>query len=672
MGLSLLLRPIAYSQMEVPSDVPHQHFDSLVRTRHRHPRRRTNNSPRRDRRFARRSKYYLCSVIFLILSFSVSQVTVSHEAREQVVRGGPLTTSLRGPSFGYSSQWGSYGGPIMPNGVAVDASGDVYIADAKNFAIVKLARNGSFLASWGSYGSGSGQFSNPEGIALDASGDVFVSDSVNNNVQKFTNTGGFVASWSTWNKTSVLSHPFGVSVNSTGFVYVVDQGDQRVQVYKNNGTYVGTFGGSGSTPGKFVSPFGVTVSSTNVYVTDNSLQSGNITEFTKNGGFVCEWGASSLGEPAMLSVDNSSNIYVVDNFYDDIVKFSPCNNKPLWASGTAGSGPGEFNGPVGVAVDNQMNVLIGDSENFRVEKISASAGGYVSSLTYPRFGLFSNPFDTALDGSGSIYVADEGNGRVQKFSVAGSFVLSWGVAEPGGSLFDPFGIAVDHSGNVYVSDYSNSRVEKFLPNGTYLRDLGSGNMQFVNPYGVAVDPSNNVYVTDNANNTVQKFDSSGTRIVEWSSKTGNCQFSNPTGIVADSLGSVYVADSGSNRIEKCTASGGFLLAWGVSGSGNGLFNYPSHLAMDSTGNIYVADTFNDRVQEFASNGTFLTSFGTIGAGNGQLVDPRGVVVDNSGNVYVADTGSSLGTSNNRVEVFAPSTSTSNGGTGGGGRRMLEM
>ncbi len=612
---------------------------------------------------------YVWGVVLLFLAFSSASLDVNESSRELVAKATNPASIAGDPSFSYSSQWGSYGGPLMPNGVVTDSAGNVYVADAKSYAIVKLARNGSFIALWGSHGSAPGQFSNPEGIALDASGNVFVSDSVNNNVQKFTNTGGFIASWNTWNKTSILSHPFGISVNSTGFVYVVDQGDKRVQIYRNNGTYVGTFGSSGSTPGKFLSPFGVSVGPAYVYVSDNSLQSGNITEFTKTGGFVCAWGAMNLGEPAMLSVDNSSNIYVADNFYGDIVKFSPCNNKPLWSSGSLGAGPGQFNGPVGVALD-QASVLVGDSENFRVEKLSASSGSYVSSLTYPRFGLLSSPFDTAFDGSGNIYVADEGNSRVQKFSLAGLFVLSWGATETAGALFDPFGITVDHTGNVYVADYSNSRVEKFLPNGTYVGDLGNGNKRFVNPYGVTVDPGNNVYVTDNTNNTVQKFDSSGNVIIEWSSKTGNCQFTNPTGVAIDGSGNVYVSDSGNNRIEKCTASGSFLQAWGASGSGNGLFNYPSHLSLDAAGDLYVADTFNNRVQEFATNGTFLASFGMVGIGNGQLVDPRGLVVDNSGKVYVADTGSSLTTSNNRIQVFVPSTSASNGGAGGG--HMLEM
>ena len=191
-----------------------------------------------DTGLARRPKYYLCGAILLILSFSVAHLTVGHASKDQVVRSGPLAASVGDPSFSYVSQWGSYGGPIMPNGVTVDPSGNVYIADAKNYAIVKLARDGSFVTSWGSYGTGPGQFRNPEGVALDASGNVYVTDSVNNNVEKFTNAGVFVGSWNTWNKTNVLRTPIGLSVNATGFVYVADEGNQRVEIFSSDGTYV--------------------------------------------------------------------------------------------------------------------------------------------------------------------------------------------------------------------------------------------------------------------------------------------------------------------------------------------------------------------------------------------------------------------------------------------------
>src|SRR5712691_2207863 len=78
-----------------------------------------------------------------------------------------LVTMSGANSFAYSWQWGAYGGPVTPNGVTVDASGNVFIADAKNFDVYELAKDGSLLAAWGSQGTGPGHFNNPEGIARD-------------------------------------------------------------------------------------------------------------------------------------------------------------------------------------------------------------------------------------------------------------------------------------------------------------------------------------------------------------------------------------------------------------------------------------------------------------------------------------------------------------------------
>src|SRR5207247_7007776 len=145
-----------------------------------------------------------------------------------------------------------------------------------------------------------------QGVALDSSGNVYVSDSVNNNIQKFTSSGTFIISWNSWNNTNVLKNPLGIAVNSTGFVYVVDQGNQRVQIFRNNGIYVGSIVGPGATLGKFLTPYGVAVDSSGfVCVSDIARNSGNITEFTKTGGFVLAWGGinsgGTLAAPAMVA-----------------------------------------------------------------------------------------------------------------------------------------------------------------------------------------------------------------------------------------------------------------------------------------------------------------------------------------------------------------------------------
>ncbi len=85
----------------------------------------------------------------------------------------------------------------QPTGIAVDSSGFVYVADGNN-RIQKFTSDGQFVAKWGSYGHGDGEFQYPRGIAVDSSGFVYVADYENNRIQKFTSDGQFVDKWGSW------------------------------------------------------------------------------------------------------------------------------------------------------------------------------------------------------------------------------------------------------------------------------------------------------------------------------------------------------------------------------------------------------------------------------------------------------------------------------------------
>ena len=166
---------------------------------------------------------------------------------------------------------------------------------------------------------------------------------------------------------------------------MVDQGNQRVQIFRSNGTYIGSFGGLGTTPGKFLSPYGVAVDLSGfVYVSDSAPKSDNITKFTKTGTFVSAWGGlasgGSLAGPAMMAVDNASNIYVSDNSFNRVEKFSMTTGSLIMTWGSTGASPGKFNSPVGVALDSQLNLHVGDSNNFRVQKLSINTGAWVKPI----------------------------------------------------------------------------------------------------------------------------------------------------------------------------------------------------------------------------------------------------------------------------------------------------
>jgi DNA-binding beta-propeller fold protein YncE len=274
-------------------------------------------------------------------------------------------------------------------------------------------------------------------------------------------------------------------------------------------------------------------------------------------------------------------------------------------------------------------------------------------------GQFDSPVGVAVDSSATVYVADYNNNRVQKFTSAGGFLTTWGSSGSGDGQFNgPHGVSVDLSGNVYVTDFSNNRVQKFNSGGGFLTKWGSfgiGNGQFSRPADVAASREftgtgffSRVYVVD-PDTGVQKFDSGGNFLAKWASfGSGDGQFQTPYGLGADPRGGYfYVADYGNDRIQFFTPAGTYSGKWGSSGTGNGQFQGPLGVAVDSSGDVYVADQINHRLQKFSATGAFIAKWGSNGSANGQFSYPARVAVDTYGYVYVADT------LNNRIQKFKP-------------------
>ena len=283
---------------------------------------------------------------------------------------------------------------------------------------------------------------------------------------------------------------------------------------------------------------------------------------------------------------------------------------PIMEFGVEGVDDGEFKSPTGIALDEEGNIYVADTDNHSIQKFDkdgkflARWGGDPDSEE----GTFYYPRGLAIAPEGHVYVADSGNNRVQKFDPDGNFIHAWGKfgfawrgAEAG--KFDvPWGVTTDQQGNLYVSDTSNARVQKFQPDGTPLikwgRD-GSFDGAFFYPRGLAVDFVGNIYVADEGNHRIQKFDSRGNFLIKWGKEgTGPGQFKSPWGVACDPLGNVYIVDSGNHRIQKFDSNGTYLCSWGNRGLTEGQVNFPSGIAIDKEGRVYVVDSGNYRVVKY--------------------------------------------------------------------------
>ena len=292
---------------------------------------------------------------------------------------------------------------FSPAGVAVDGSGNIYVADYGNNLIRKITVSGvvSTLAGSGNQGSINAggvlaSFNQPTGIAVDAGGNVFIGDAGNDRIRKITPDGTvttFAGSDSTGfadgpAAAASFFHPEGVALDAAGNIYVADAGNNLIR--KVSGGNVSTVAGNklGATPDNtFSNPTGLAVDALGDIYTANFLannilkinSTGSVSVFAGSGDTGSANGAGTAASfyfPNSVAVDAGGNVYVSDGVNDLIRKITPNGTVSTFAgSGVAGAADGigtaaSFNGPAGLAVDAGGNVYVADANNNRIRKIT--------------------------------------------------------------------------------------------------------------------------------------------------------------------------------------------------------------------------------------------------------------------------------------------------------------
>ena len=359
------------------------------------------------------------------------------------------------PPFTYSFQWqrcepgdgeaqGSGPGQLVsPEGIAVDARGDVWVSDTYHGRLEVFSDGGAFLKTVGADGSGPGQLGEPEGVAVDSRGDVWVADWRNDRVEEFNNLGEYLQQFgSAGAGNGQLTHPYGIAVDSKGDIWVGDVGNNRVEEFNEEGEYVSQFGSKGSAPGQFTLsfPIGLAVNSTgDVWVTDPNND--RLEAFDGEGAYVNEFGSEGSGNgyfqhPGDVAVDSKGDIWVVDQGNNRLEEFNP-NDEYERQLGSSG-GPEQLSHPDAVAVDSRGNVWVADSGDSRVVEFN-DQGEVVTHQTCVNIAgaTGQNYAVTAADLGSEVRVIVTAKGSTGEASASGSPLIVEETPEPPSSQSVP-------------------------------------------------------------------------------------------------------------------------------------------------------------------------------------------------------------------------------------------
>jgi uncharacterized protein (TIGR03437 family) len=626
----------------------------------------------------------------------------------QVARVSPdgmLTVVAGNGRAGYSGD----GGPAIqasinaPQALAFDADGNLLIADTHGNRVRKVTPDGiiTTLAGTGEGGySGEGgpasaaALSLPDGVAADSAGNVYIADYGNNVVRRvdpqgiittFAGTGK--AGYSGDGKSAILAQlnqPYDVSTDAKGNLYIADNGNNVVRRVDTSGTITtvagnGSFGnaveGVKATATPLASPQGVVADAAgNIYIADSNTSvirrvdaSGTIRTYAGGGGsrFYSAPGPALqalLKSPVHVSIAPDGSLLIADKGQFMVFQVTP---------------------------GGALTAVAGYSPNF-----NPLDGGPATS------GLLTRPYGAAIDAAGNIFIADSGNHRIRKVAMtdAGSAITTVagngvpgasgdGIQATNASIDTPEFIAVDRSGNLYISDTFTHRIRKVTPAGVISTVAGNGQLgsggdgqqassaQLAFPQGLAFDAAGNLYIADTQNQKIRRVTPNG--VISTFAGNGKSGFAGDNGpatgaslnqpwdVTVDLAGNVYIADVNNLRIRRVDLNGVITT---FAGDPNGsfadgipalkaLFAFPSGVTTDSAGNVYIADRFAHHIRKVSlATGTIATVAGSNGPGyngdGGQAVrallnDPIKAVVDAAGDIFIVDS------ANNRLrEVLA--------------------
>jgi len=587
-----------------------------------------------------------------------------------------------------------------PAGIAVDAKGDLFVADQTSNRVLEytatsatsFAQAGTTVAGAGGKGSGLSQLSYPTGVALDASGDLFVSDSLNNRVVEYAynaSTGSYATSGKVVAGTgtagsglSQLSDPGGIALDAKGDLFIADSSNSRVEEFAYNsaaGGYATTAstvagaGGMGTGSNQLDRPSSVTLDAKgDLFIADE--YNGRVMEYpfsSAAGSYAASGTEIGGGLPNLalwVTLDPSGDLFVSYGYlgYNGVQEFTYSSATGSYASTGTVVGSGNMLGPTGLAFNSGGDLFA--TQTAQTSDPSQSVWDLV--LEFTNTGGSFAPLGTimsqvgrtnggissgALDSHGNLFVAD---GPVYEFpyspakgnySASGPAIAGTGDAP-----------ALDSHNNLFVANADSPGVLEYPWNasaGSYPSSgsavPGGAQLAQLTVTAMAFDANNDLFVASGSqvlefpyNATAGTYAASGTVVATVPSSGSLSLITGVGGLALDANGDLFVSNPAGSQVQEYlfSASTGAYAAAGITvagtggmGAGTSQLDEPTGLAVDHSGDLFVFDAQNDRIMEFtgnpatgayAANGTAIFSGGTD-----NYPQNGGVAVDAQGDVF---------------------------------------
>jgi uncharacterized protein (TIGR03437 family) len=577
----------------------------------------------------------------------------------------------------------------FPYGLALDSAGNVYVADLGNQRVRRIGTDGVIITIAGTGRKASSpdgdaptstSLLSPRNVAVDAAGNLYIAEFEGHRVRKLTPDGKLgtvagtgVAGWSGDGAHAIaaqLNYPAGMAFDRAGTLYIADSGNHMVRQLYADGM-IGTLLG-GDTGKRLSYPVAVAVDRAGtLYVGDSSsvvrafTPAGEWTTYAGTGlaSFSGDGGpatGAALTKPNDLAADLNGNLFIADGMrarrvdpFGSIVTMA--GDGYVHSVGDGGLATmAQLYQPSALTLDSAGNLFIADTGTERIRQvrldgtIATAAGTGVAALGPADGGpavnsALKSPMGVAVDAAGSVVVADTYNHRVVQITPARTLgtVVGTGIAglSPEATppllaqLRGPCGVCMDRAGSLYIVDTSNHRVLSLLPGGLvytaagngaggYAGDSGQARFALLNaPSACATDSAGNLFIADTANHAIRKVDRAG--VISTVAGVGvqgasgderaavNAALASPRGVVVDDMGDIFIADTGNHRIRQVTPDGVIhgIAGTGAAGfSGDGgaaagaLLNGPQGLFLDGAGDLYFADTGNHRIRRLVPDG----------------------------------------------------------------------